>query len=272
MKSSAAQLLFLIVFLFLSNIRAQQLVSGDSCNTTASCDTKAECAGSEYCDEDCKQVENIIAKGHIDSIEGWAIRHNSLAKLFASRQCKVVAEIGVAYATLTNYLLTKLPSITEYHGIDPFLGGYDENDAMSKTLLGYKPRTFANAVLEKLKTFECKFHMHFGLSGDVAKTFKNESIDCLFIDGDHTYHGVVEDIKNWLPLVRKGGSIIFDDYSHSYQGLVLAVDQFVDNNNLQFIKVNEHNNYYVALHSGPYAYNTSFEKFFDYGNSNDKNI
>lgn len=36
-------------------------------------------------------------------------------------------------------------------------------------------------------------------------------IDFLFIDGDHTYHGVKKDFEMYSPLVRKGGIIAFHD-------------------------------------------------------------
>jgi hypothetical protein len=86
----------------------------------------------------------------------------------------------------------------------------------------------------------------------MATHFKNDTIDCIFLDGDHSYNGLVTDFRAWLLILKNGkcrlflfslcffhevyslinvlgGTIIFDDYSSSYPGLVLAVDQFVDN-------------------------------------------
>ena len=50
-----------------------------------------------------------------------------------------------------------------------------------------------------------------GPSHVVAKTFHGE-IGLLFIDGDHSYRGVVVDIKAWCGKVVKGGYVVFDDY------------------------------------------------------------
>lgn len=36
-------------------------------------------------------------------------------------------------------------------------------------------------------------------------------VDCLFIDGDHTYQGVKQDYEMYAPLVRAGGVIAFHD-------------------------------------------------------------
>ena len=37
------------------------------------------------------------------------------------------------------------------------------------------------------------------------------TLDCLFIDGDHSLNGVMADFSNYAPLVRKGGKILFHD-------------------------------------------------------------
>lgn len=40
-------------------------------------------------------------------------------------------------------------------------------------------------------------------------------IDILFIDGDHSYQGVINDYALYEPLVRSNGFIVFDDYRDS---------------------------------------------------------
>jgi cephalosporin hydroxylase len=40
-----------------------------------------------------------------------------------------------------------------------------------------------------------------------------EGIDILFIDGDHSYQGVINDFNLYKDLVKVGGYIIFDDYN-----------------------------------------------------------
>lgn len=58
------------------------------------------------------------------------------------------------------------------------------------------------------------------------KTIK--TIDILFIDGDHTYHGVWNDFHQYERLVKIGGYIIFDDYHDSdTPGVKKAVDELI---------------------------------------------
>lgn len=60
-----------------------------------------------------------------------------------------------------------------------------------------------------------------------------DSIDILFIDGDHSYQGVLNDFSLYYNLVRQGGYIIFDDYADfKYSPQVkIAVDYILENFN-----------------------------------------
>ena len=72
---------------------------------------------------------------------------------------------------------------------------------------------------------EGDFELIKGDSIEIAKTWKRP-IDLLFIDGNHTYEGVRDDIASWLPFVRDGGVVIFHDYG-SWAGVTEAVDEAV---------------------------------------------
>jgi cephalosporin hydroxylase len=47
---------------------------------------------------------------------------------------------------------------------------------------------------------------------DFVKSIVSE-VDILYIDGDHTYYGVINDFLNYKDLVLPGGYIVFDDYN-----------------------------------------------------------
>ena len=40
--------------------------------------------------------------------------------------------------------------------------------------------------------------------------------DLCFIDGDHSFDGVMKDFMNFEPFVRPGGLIVLDDYNYHY--------------------------------------------------------
>lgn len=62
-----------------------------------------------------------------------------------------------------------------------------------------------------------------GLSIDISQEF-NKKIDLLFIDGDHSYEGVMTDLESWLPKLKNGGIIIFHDYSWA-EGVQKAIKE-----------------------------------------------
>lgn len=59
-----------------------------------------------------------------------------------------------------------------------------------------------------------------------AATFDDESIDWIFIDGDHTYDGCLADLKAWYPKIRKGGLISGDDYGDGFSTEHMPIERF----------------------------------------------
>ena len=74
---------------------------------------------------------------------------------------------------------------------------------------------------------ERKYKAIKATSKAAARKFKAESLDVVFIDLTHTYEAVKEDIKLWLPKVKKGGYIAGDDYHENWKGVIQAVDELL---------------------------------------------
>lgn len=71
-------------------------------------------------------------------------------------------------------------------------------------------------------------------SQEASQKFDDESLDFVFIDADHQYDSVLNDIKVWLPKIRVGGIIAGHDYNdyeeiNSYPGVRKAVDECFPN-------------------------------------------
>ncbi len=66
-------------------------------------------------------------------------------------------------------------------------------------------------------------------SEEAAQQFPGESIDFVYVDGNHDYKAVLKDLMLWLPKVKKGGILAGDDiYStdlreHDANGNVLRI-------------------------------------------------
>lgn len=49
-------------------------------------------------------------------------------------------------------------------------------------------------------------------SYNIKDNFENDSLDFVFIDGDHSYDSVLKDMEDWYDKVKKGGVIAGHDY------------------------------------------------------------
>ena len=65
-------------------------------------------------------------------------------------------------------------------------------------------------------------------SVQAAKMVADRLLDFVFIDARHTYKNVLEDIRVWVPKVRKGGVISGHDYGGNFTGVQRAVNQYVE--------------------------------------------
>lgn len=66
-------------------------------------------------------------------------------------------------------------------------------------------------------------------SVEAAKLHRAHSADLVFIDANHTYPFVKQDIEAWLEIVKPGGVIGGHDYTTGFPGVMQAVDEFFPN-------------------------------------------
>jgi len=104
-----------------------------------------------------------------------------------------------------------------------------------------KKNKFKNIYLSLKKYFKNnkKIKIIKKSSLNASKLFKNESIDIIFIDADHSYEGVKKDISLWLPKVKVGGFLTGHDYGLGFYGVINAVNEKlgVDNISINYDSV-----------------------------------
>ena len=89
------------------------------------------------------------------------------------------------------------------------------------------------AVKDLLKKFENNVHLIQGNSNKVLKKIEMSKIDYVFLDGGHEYNTVKNDLDNCIEVIKKGGSVLCDDYNlGSAPGVKRAIDEFVKKNQL----------------------------------------
>lgn len=129
----------------------------------------------------------------------------ALMALLSERRPARIVEIGTARGG-TLLLLTRVASYdATIVSVDlpggPFGGGYRRTHA---NLI----RSFAR---DRQKIHLVRGNSHSASTVDRVRAILGGQADCLFIDGDHTYDGVLADFEKYSPLVSADGLIAFHD-------------------------------------------------------------
>jgi len=159
----------------------------------------------------------------IDSVNGWLTTAEQTALLhlpaLVDHLDGEIVEIGsfkgkstIALGLGSKWISERKRTIT---AIDPFItNGYyaDYFNEFQQNILNLHLKNYVSPI----------------------KKFSHEAIqDCpsriaaLFIDGDHSYHGVKRDIQLYVPRVIRGGLIGFHDYT-VYPDVERAVDELCE--------------------------------------------
>lgn len=132
-----------------------------------------------------------------------------------------VAEIGVWRGRTSKEILEQCHDIlSQYWAIDPWVQYLQSPKRWASN--EQWDEWYQNVC--KLMCWFPKLHVVRMTSLNAAKLFPEEYFDLVFIDGDHFYEAVLNDIEAWLPLVRKGGLLTGHDYGKK-SGVKKAVDE-----------------------------------------------
>lgn len=145
-------------------------------------------------------------------------------------------EIGVFKGQNPKFVLNSF-DIDKIHLIDPYIP------------LDYLPQYFgtkemvntskeeSESLLIKHKD-KCVWYQDF--SENVVHKFDEESIDIIYIDGNHSYDAILRDLENYYDKIKKGGLIIGDDYNEP--GVKKAIEEFAKKMNIVYQTITKYPN------------------------------
>ncbi|QDT40359.1 hypothetical protein Pan241w_04150 [Gimesia alba] len=152
-----------------------------------------------------------------------------------SEKLTILAEIGVRDGDHLHSLLKSNPE--QMVAIDLW-----KDDGV----LGHNDALFNQEQIERCYQKVCRLgeqhsclEIYRGLSAEIAPHFSDGHFDFIYIDADHTYEGVCQDLELWWPKVRRGGVLSGHDYilRKNPKGLVFgvvpAVHEFIGRHFLQ---------------------------------------
>ena len=134
-------------------------------------------------------------------------------------------EIGTNHGFHAFNMLHNL-SIKKLYLIDPYLldGLYGNSEIRKKE------------AQRKLKKYMDKTVFVYKTSEEAVDIIPDNSIDFVYIDGNHDYEFVKRDIELYYPKVKDGGVFGGEDFSVRCLGVAKAVIEFVENNNLRLLR------------------------------------
>ncbi len=141
-------------------------------------------------------------------------------------EVKSIVEIGVNRGE-TSQLFRNLFPQAQLFLVDPWQ--LTSNYLLSGTPISRKNRHYAQAYHHVSTLFQDdpQVTIYRMPSTQAAALVPNE-IDLVFIDGNHEYAEVKQDIQSWLPKVRRGGLLAGHDYAPNipmFSGVKAAVDE-----------------------------------------------
>lgn len=174
-------------------------------------------------------TENLLSPTHNMPITGKLqipfFGREDLADIFRKLNFKVGAEIGVRGGDYSDILCMKIPGLKLY-AVDPYEPHEGYKDIQKRSTFD----KYMEEAYKKLESFDVEFMREYSV--DAVEKFLDESLDFVYIDGDHSYKSVVDDITLWSKKVKKGGIVSGDDYI-DYKGegrthVFQAVNGYVD--------------------------------------------
>jgi len=144
----------------------------------------------------------------------------------------VLLEIGVFKGDFLDYLV-KNCRIGSVDAVDLFEGNTCSGDADGNNVVWYDVGKSYVELLEKYKDMP-NIKLHKGNSVDFLRGQEDNTYDIIYIDGDHSYNGVKQDLLNAYKKIKNGGYIMGHDYEMNmakaktvyHFGIKKAVDEF----------------------------------------------
>lgn len=154
------------------------------------------------------------------------VTRHDLAKLFDELGYRVGVEIGTEKGKYAKVLCQSIPDL-HLHCVDPWYR-YAKNDGYHDDL---NQTGFDECYLETRRRLE-GYHVtyHRKLSMEAVTKFEDNSVDFVYIDGNHRLEYVINDIAGWVEKVRPGGIVSGHDFykykDQCYSHVIQAVEAY----------------------------------------------
>lgn len=121
-------------------------------------------------------------------------------------------EVGTWHGGFTEAILSK-SDVKKVYCVDPYkhFTNNEYPDGMNDLSQVEFDALFNKVQTNLTSKFRQKVEFIRELSVKASSQFEDETLDFVYIDGNHDYKFVLEDLKAWHPKVKKGGYLCGDD-------------------------------------------------------------
>lgn len=160
-------------------------------------------------------------------LEGWCSEQKAavLIDLVLLLKPTNIVEIGVfgGKSLIPMAYALKANGLGKIYGVDPWdnIASIEGMDGVNREYWNQvNHQAILEGLLEKIGQFQLENQVELIRATSAAAPIV-PNIDMLHIDGNHSEEASYVDVTKWVPLVRKGGIIIFDDINWSTTGLAV---------------------------------------------------
>jgi len=154
------------------------------------------------------KVDNIVK--NIITVKKSKYRDNFFPGLINALDLKTGVEIGVDTAEFSCHILTKT-KMTQYYCVDTWMDNFGSGIKMKKSTFNKDGNMRFIEASERLDEFGDRAVFLKMSSLEAANKFNDNSLDFLYIDGDHSL-AMLLDLYAWIPKIRIGGICSGHDY------------------------------------------------------------
>ena len=149
------------------------------------------------------------------------VGRHTLASFFNYAGFKNGAEIGVEQGAFSKTLCDRIEGLHLYC-VDPWQHYNGYRDHVNQEKLD----KFFLKTQKKLAVYDTTIIRAY--STEAAKQVPDKSLDFVYIDANHDFYHVAEDLNTWIPKVRSGGIVAGHDYMITKANPTIKVKFVVD--------------------------------------------
>lgn len=151
-------------------------------------------------------------------------------------------EIGVCHGFTTKYFLENIPNIEKIYAVDSYPSFVDWDGTR---VTSERQEFTKRGCFDRLSSFSDKIVFSYSNSVEFAANLKDNSLDFIFIDGDHSYDATLKDCELYWSKVKSGG--LFAGHDINLDTVNRAVVTFLSNLKIENekIKVVENNAWFL---------------------------